>query len=310
MTRYGVLNDLQDTHPLCASSLMCWLLLRNRLSLRSIVRLTLLLLPFLLVACSAVSRHETALRIASSASLTEKRIDVPPFILTSFERVQLTGHVAHLYIEGDGLAWLGRNVPSLDPTPKNPVALKLAAQDSASNVIYLARPGQYSKLTTDEPCPQKYWTSHRFASEVIASMDAALDDVKSRNHITGFHLIGFSGGANIAVLLAAQRHDVLSLRTVAGNLDHVLLNQIHGVSQMPASLNAKDKAQAIRDIPQYHFVGGQDEIVTNAIVQSFIHASGPTNCIRWQVVPSVSHDQGWAALWPSLLKRSMDCPDR
>ena len=54
--------------------------------------------------------------------------------------------MVNIYIEGDGRAWLNKNRPSLDPTPKNSLALKLAEIDPAPNVIYLARPCQYSKL--------------------------------------------------------------------------------------------------------------------------------------------------------------------
>ena len=40
------------------------------------------------------------------------------------------------------------------------------------------------------------------------------------NRIKGIHLIGYSGGGAIAVLTASRREDVLSVRTIAANLDH------------------------------------------------------------------------------------------
>lgn len=265
------------------------------------------LLLLLVGACTTISRDESARSLALTAHLTKKEIATAPFMLTSFERIQSPGGEVHLYIEGDGLAWVSRHTPSLDPTPKNPVSLKLAVQDASPNVIYLARPCQYSKLTTAGACPQKYWTSHRFAPEVMASMNMALDEIKSRYGITGFHLTGFSGGANVAALLTEQRNDVLSLRTVAGNLDHVLLHQIHGVSQIPNSLNAKNKARTISHIPQYHFIGEEDKVVLPAIARSFISASGQTHCIRSKIIPGVSHGKGWPDKWPALLKYPLDC---
>ena len=265
------------------------------------------LILLLLGACSTVSRQKDARNIALSAGFTQRQIAATPFMLTSFERVRSRGREAHVYIEGDGLAWVGKRTPSLDPTPKDPVALKLATRDPASNVIYIARPCQYSKLIQEGGCPQKYWTSHRFAPEVINAMNTALDDIKKRNDLTGVHLIGYSGGANVAVLLAAQRRDVLSLRTVAGNLDHVLLHKNHGVSQMPFSLNAKDVAQKVSDIPQYHFIGAEDEVVPPLLALSFIRASGKINCIQSEAVPNVSHGKGWENVWTSLLKRTVMC---
>lgn len=40
-------------------------------------------------------------------------------------------------------------------------------------------------------------------------------------------LIGYSGGGNIAAILAERRADVRSLRTVAGNLDVAYVNATH-----------------------------------------------------------------------------------
>ncbi len=269
-------------------------------------KICLLLLLFL-TTCSTVSREENALNMAYSAGFTARGIATSPFMLTSHERVRSPGHEIHIYIEGDGLAWVGRNTPSLDPTPKNPVALKLAMQDPAPNVVYLARPCQYSKLVSEKPCPQKHWTSHRFAPEVIESFDTALNDIKKRHNAASFHLIGFSGGANIAALLAARRNDIVSLRTVAGNLDHALLHKIHGVSQIPASLNAKDEAQAANHIPQYHFIGEQDEVVPPSVAQSYIVAAQRKDCMDSAIIAGAAHDEGWARLWPSLLRRVPAC---
>lgn len=42
-----------------------------------------------------------------------------------------------IHIEGDGLAWINSSTPSSDPTPTNPLALRLALLDTAPSV-YLA----------------------------------------------------------------------------------------------------------------------------------------------------------------------------
>jgi hypothetical protein len=44
------------------------------------------------------------------------------------------------YQSGDGLAWLSSDVPSSDPTPLDPLALRLALAKPARNAAYLARP--------------------------------------------------------------------------------------------------------------------------------------------------------------------------
>ncbi len=72
-------------------------------------------------------------------------VDASPFNITVYERVYKEGGTINIYIEGDGFAWVSRKKKSLDPTPKTPMALKLASMDGSSNVIYIARPCQYTK---------------------------------------------------------------------------------------------------------------------------------------------------------------------
>ncbi len=257
-----------------------------------------------LAGCASLSgnpetRAALAREIAGSARMEAEIIPAPPFALTAYRRVGQPGERATVYIEGDGLAWLGRHSPSPDPTPTDPVALRLAAVDPAANVIWLARPCQYSKMTAPGACPQKYWMGARLAPEVVASLDAALDRLKSAYRLTGFDLVGFSGGGGAAALLAARRHDVTSLRTVAGNLDHALFAQIHGISPLTESLDPRDVAQAVATIPQIHFVGRNDKVVPTIISQSFRAAAGQSRCIEIQL-ENASHEGDWPFLWPRL----------
>lgn len=258
--------------------------------------------------CTGLSRTETANHFTAPAHMIEEKIPADPFLLTSYERILQPGGVADVYIEGDGLAWLGRTTKSLDPTPTNPIALALAAQDPSNNVIYLARPCQYSKLIDPtKSCSNDYWTERRFSPDVIASMNMALDYLKTKFGLNGFHLIGYSGGGAVATLLAARRNDILSLRTVAGNLDHETVNNDHHVSPLIGSLNARDVAAKLATIPQHHFLGAQDQVVTPDVYQSFRKAMGESHCIRMSLVPEANHEQGWTEHWPSLLQQPVDC---
>ncbi len=252
-------------------------------------------------------RLETVKRIATPSFMLHREIPAAPFMLTVYERIHQKGSAATVYIEGDGVAWISKRRPSLDPTPKNPVSLHLASHDSSHNVIYMARPCQYSKMIEAGPCDPKYWTSDRFAPDVINSMDAALDNIKHKYGITEFNLVGFSGGGAVAALLTAERSDVATLRTVAGNIDHETLNRIHGVSQMPRSLNPVGVAASISDVPQHHFIGEWDEVVTPAVYDSFRRAAGASSCMRSSMVSKVNHETGWVNVWPELLAAPLDC---
>lgn len=264
-----------------------------------------------LAACSGGSvamREQVAHRIASPAWMVERQIPAAPFMLTAYERMHKNHAPATIYIEGDGLAWVSRAQASLNPTPTNPVALNLAAMDKSPNVAYLARPCQFSGLTDkNTACPMKYWTTQRFAPEVLESMNAALDNMKRLYDITEFNLVGFSGGGNIAALLAAKRNDVVSLRTVAGNLDHRTHSEFHQVSYLGGSLNAIDVAGRLADMPQRHFIGGQDQIVPPSLSARFVQALGSDRCADITLIQEAEHDNGWADKWPALLKMPVTC---
>ena len=66
-----------------------------------------------------------------------------------------------------------------DPTPRNPLALRLAAVDPADQVLYLARPCQYTAAETAPDSDPKNWSSHRTAEAVVAAMGAAIDLAKA-----------------------------------------------------------------------------------------------------------------------------------
>lgn len=268
---------------------------------------TVIIISLLLSSCT--SRLELARDIAGHSNMKEERIYSQPFNLTVFKKTGKNDGAANVYIEGDGLAWQNRFTPSLDPTPTNPLGLRLAAEDDvASNVIYIARPCQYEENLGLKPCRgAEYWTGKRFAPEVVDSINNALNEIKNQNNISDLNLIGYSGGGAIAVLIAAERQDVKGIRTVAGNLDHELFNRVHNVSKMDGSLNATDVAAKVSNIPQMHFIGEDDQIVPEEIYKSFKRASGDSNCVRSYRVKEATHENGWARKWKELLRAPLSC---
>jgi len=274
--------------------------------------LTILLLPaILLSACAANSsietRHDTAAGIAASAGMTERVLQSGIFNLTAWERVQQPGAVADIYIEGDGLAWVSKYRASMNPTPPDPLALHLAAEDKISNVIYIARPCQYTGWTGEGACPDLYWTTGTAAPEVIAAYEQALSGIKTRTQVTGFNLIGYSGGAAIAVLVASKRSDVLSIRTVAGNTDYAAFTAVHEVSPIKDSIDPATAAALDSHIPQQHFIGENDKVVPRDVFEGWKQASGATNCVHATIVPGNTHEKGWAEKWPELLSQPVTC---
>ncbi|MDD5247611.1 MAG: alpha/beta hydrolase [Rhodocyclaceae bacterium] len=201
-----------------------------------------------------------------------------------------------VYIEGDGLAWLAADLPSFDPTPLTPLALELALAQPAGNAAYLARPCQY---VASARCAQRYWTSERFAPEVVAATNAAVEALKERFGARRLTLVGYSGGAAVAALVAARRDDVARLVTVAGNLDHGAWTALHRITPLTGSLNPVDAKAALGRIPQWHFVGTRDRTVPPALVQAF---AADMPAARVIVLDGFEHKCCWAENWSKLWK--------
>jgi hypothetical protein len=265
-----------------------------------------LLLVSLISGCATLDRDAHANAQAGPAGLRRELIDTDSFVLTAFSRISKPGEPLDLYIEGDGLAWISRSEPSLDPTPREATGLALAAADPAANVVYLARPCQFTPMTMNSRCGVPYWTGKRFAPEVVASMNEAVSQFAARVPGQRINLVGYSGGGALVVLIAARRTDVASIRTVAGNLDDEFVNQLHRVSPMPASENPIDYAARVAAIPQIHFSSTVDTVVPPVVAQRFVDAAGK-HCAQARTVLDVAHDGDWSRLWPALLRVTPLC---
>ncbi len=248
-------------------------------------------------------RLSVAEEIANKAGFTKEYIKVDDFTLMTYQKFNRRSDTISIYIEGDGRAWETKHRLSDDPTPSNPVALKLAAVDPADNIAYIARPGQYS-LSGIPDCDSKYWSGFRFAEEVINSFNRAIDLLKEKSLARHVELVGYSGGGAIAVLVAARRSDVVALRTVAGNLAPKVFCQYHHVSRLEGSMDPMDVAQEMSLIPQRHFVGSKDLVVPEFITHSFVKQEGDQAYDRITVVEGATHTKGWQEHWKELLSLS------
>ncbi|ROP48534.1 alpha/beta hydrolase family protein [Enterobacter sp. BIGb0383] len=276
-----------------------------RALLRVIFRLALFCPVILLVGCAASGKEKAAV-IAASAGLREQIVTTSLFSYQSFQRIADPALPVNVYIEGDGRAWISRTQPSSDPTPSEPVALYLAARDPAKNVVWLARPCQFVGAGDNLRCQQTYWTDKRFAPEIIDSMSQAIDRILQHSGTKKIALTGYSGGGTVAALLAAKRQDVVSLRTVAGYLDIAWVNQQHRVSPMPDSLNPIETAVKTAAIPQIHFSGESDAIISPAVAQRFVRSVGG-RCARAMSIPAMTHRGPWETPWPTLLTIAPGC---
>ncbi len=271
-------------------------------------RVLIILLPVFLIGaawgCASMGypgdRYEAAARAAAAGDLTKYSLEAKGFALIAYGRFSRPGKDLTVYIEGDGSAWLSPALLSPDPTPAGPLVLRMAAMDPAANVAYLARPGQYAAGLAP-PCEPLYWSEKRFSPEVVEAMNEAIDRLRAFSGSGRVHLVGYSGGAAIAVLVASRRGGIASLRTVAGNLDTEAVNGHHGVSPLTGSLNPIDEAGRLAGLPQRHFAGAKDTVVPPFIARSFLERAGDADGRGLVIVEGVSHSRGWLERWGELL---------
>lgn len=210
------------------------------------------------------------------------------------------GKVLRVYIEGDGLAWRTRRQLSAHPTPVNPVALRLMLVDPSPDKLYIARPCQFVQTAF---CQSRYWSMDRYHEDVVSAVASVLSQFKQARGYAQVELVGYSGGAAVALLLAALRDDVLSVRTVSGNLDHAEFCRLHHVTPLSGSLNPVDYAASLQLIPQLHFIGGQDSVVPIEIFNSYVSCFADPHQVKAHVVSGVGHRDGWLEQWVDLVQQ-------
>jgi pimeloyl-ACP methyl ester carboxylesterase len=250
---------------------------------------------------------DTARDLARGAGLSETRIAAAPFQLMGFYRIDPEpGRSLHVYIEGDGQAWRTRTQPPSDPSPTDPMGLRLARGDSAANLLYLARPCQYVRGQAASGCDVRFWTSDRFGETAVTAMDAAITSFTERHGNRDIVLIGYSGGGAVAALIAVRRDDVVALVTVAGTLDHRAWTEHHGANGLAGSSNPIEHAAALGQIRQIHFSGADDEIVPSKVAQSYMAALHDPQDARLIVLDGHDHTCCWTEAWPRLLAEWLD----
>ena len=267
-------------------------------------------LPLFAISCTSNSlpeRLKKADELAVQNSFKKEVIQTKSFYLQTYAKISdLEREELSVYIEGDGFAWRNRHMVSKNPTPKNPMSLKMAIKDVSANVLYIARPCQYVDFKLDISCQEKFWTGSRFSKSVIDSTNEVVTEFVKKYKFKKVNLIGFSGGAAVAVLVAADRKDVALIKTVAGNLSHKELMKLRKVNQLEDSLDAIDVVEKVKNIQQYHFIGGKDKVVPGEIIISFVKqvnlAGGNA---KFKIIDEADHNY---EKWPETLAYTLVIP--
>jgi len=287
--------------------------------------------------------QDTASRMARPAFMVERTIPAGDFGLAAWERMHERYAPVTIYIGGSNSESMKSNAlkdaaniegaeeintrlskRAADPrfqneqkskdinaqiitAPSNPVGLHLATRDTSKNLAFLAQPCQYISGDALTACKSMIPTNAAFSQKVIDGYDAAISSIKAQYDLTKIHLVGYGDGAQIAALLTATRKDVVSLRTVAGNLNHAFVSNQNASEALSGSLNARDIAAQIAHVPQHHFIGGLDTHITPGVYHSYRQAMGNSSCVQYSLIPQAEHSIGWVNEWPNLVKTIPSC---
>lgn len=233
-----------------------------------------------LLALSGCANNVNLKEISSGSSLHPEVLLSSPYNIQALVPAGTRYRTLRVYIEGDGHAWATRTQPSTDPTPHTSLMAQFAAEDPAP-AAYLARPCQF---VITGACKPALWTSERFGRASVDAMNSALNNLKSRYRTESFELVGYSGGAAIALILAGERDDVGQVQTIAGNVDPVTWTKLKNITPLLGSLSPLEYSARLAGIPQRHLIGQNDE-----------------------VVPSASHDRGYADAWRAVRDLPFNC---
>jgi pimeloyl-ACP methyl ester carboxylesterase len=261
-------------------------------------------IPFILalVLTACVSPSERIYQLAEQHGLHKQIVQGQPYrhLLLSNSAASSANRRLHVYIEGDGLPWLNSRTVSTDPTPRNPLALRLMLQDPAP-AIYLGRPC-YFELQNDAACSPLLWTHQRYSAAVVYSLVAVLRGYLVSNPDLELSLIGYSGGGVLAMLMAPHLPEIDQVVTVAANLAVREWSDLHAFSPLDGSLDLAHQPPLMASIRQLHFAGENDTVVPTRIVRRVAQRQAPQTT-RVIVIPGFDHQCCWQTAWSEILAK-------
>lgn len=253
---------------------------------------------FFLIGCiSDQARINKAIDLAIKGDF-ESQIISGKFPIQIFYQNHKSRHVI-IYLEGDGLVINKYGEAAKNPTPTDPVALRLAIVDQRKiSKIVINRPFHYIKNINAN---SKYWTTARYSDEIIQAILNSIKVCKKQFGFETIEIVAYSGGAAVALLLVPHLPNITKITTFAGNLDHVSWAKYHEAQPLFESLDPLKNKNILAKIPQVHFVGESDDNTTVELGLGYQQKVGSNN-VKIVQVPGFNHDSNnWPEIWQSVL---------
>lgn len=225
---------------------------------------------FAMLVISGCAGHNNELKNFEFKSIQTQNHDI-----ATWQKIRKKNQPIHIYIEGDGNSFFANGTVSPDPTPRDNFVRNLVANDTYSNVVYIARPCQFIR---DKNCNFEDWTVARYSKQNIDAVAHAIKQIAKNQPII---LIGYSGGAMMSGLVIQHNPDIKIKKwvTIAGVLNHHDWTEYFGDSNLDKSLDMKK----LPDVPQIHYAGTKDSVIPIELSQKWV----PENLLH--IVPGATH---------------------
>lgn len=259
------------------------------------IRVVLLICAALTAAACATPAQRSD-REAQAAGLSRTVVQGTNFRHLIYARAAANTSTLTVFIEGDGIPWIGGRIPASDPTTQNPLALRMLIE-SHDAAIYVTRPC-YNEIA-DRPCDAQPWTFARYSEDTVASMAKAIDDYARAVRATQLRIVGYSGGGVLAVLIAERLSNVSAVVTIAANLDVAAWATHHGYLPLKQSLDPS-RSERVHAWKEIHLQGGRDTTVPGATTRSYFDRYPAAKAI---VFPEYDHVCCWLRDWNAIERR-------
>jgi predicted esterase len=275
--------------------------------LRAVLRPLLTFTALLLTSCA--SSYDAIDRLAQRPEWSVRVFDESAAPSLAAYRQDQASDTLWVFIEGDGRAWITPRQISKDPTPDNPVALKMALQPQTGSVLYLGRPCQYAgRLITQ--CSNALWSLERYGPAALNQLERILAVYAAQSQARRIVLVGYSGGGVMAVLMASRRADIIAVITLAANLNVGAWTAHHNITPLSGSLDPSTRGASERNalarLPQVHIAGGQDTTVPPMIVTQYTATLPRPHRAHVKIEASFNHSCCWAEEWPRLRQEALN----
>ncbi|MBP5343939.1 MAG: alpha/beta hydrolase [Alphaproteobacteria bacterium] len=213
----------------------------------------------------------------------------PPYVLSSWHRINAYGEPIRIYIEGDVDSVGADGAVTANPTPKSDFWRQVAAGDPGRNTAYLGQPCQYVQVG----CSANDWGSARFSKTAIDSMEQAVLNLMKKAGAKQAVLVGYAGGAQLAGLIAMKHPDkVAQVITVAGVWDYQDWAKHQGLDAFKGSIDLTTWRKKRQKLNQLHFVGEKDEIVPPELARTWSD--------KVVVVKGATHTKGYNKIYSKI----------